>query len=138
MNNPISPAPTVAATSASTPSGIGRGERERSAVPVVQAPAPIGAAARSAGAASQETRGAAPPSREAVEAAARQLESFLRESGRELEFRVDDSSGRVVISVRDPVTGDLIRQIPDPIVLALAERLRMGDTGAGVLVEAWS
>ena len=60
---------------------------------------------------------------EAVKASARQIESFLRSSGRELEFRVDDDSGMTVVSVRDPQTGDLIRQIPGEEVLRIARAL---------------
>lgn len=56
-----------------------------------------------------------------IEAVARQLESFLKRVSRELEFHVDSSSGRVVCSVRDSQTGDLIRQIPNEEVLRLAE-----------------
>lgn len=56
-----------------------------------------------------------------IEAVARQLESFLKRVSRELEFHVDASSGRVVCSVRDSQTGDLIRQIPNEEVLRLAE-----------------
>lgn len=52
---------------------------------------------------------------------AQQLESFLKRVSRELEFHVDDASGRVVCSVRDAQTGDLIRQIPNEEVLRLAE-----------------
>ena len=52
---------------------------------------------------------------------ARQLESFLKRVSRSLEFHVDDASGRMVCSVRDAETGDLIRQIPNEEVLRLAE-----------------
>jgi flagellar protein FlaG len=52
---------------------------------------------------------------------AQQLESFLKRVSRELEFHVDDASGRMVCSVRDAQTGDLIRQIPNEEVLRLAE-----------------
>jgi flagellar protein FlaG len=56
-----------------------------------------------------------------IEAVARQLESFLKRVSRSLEFHVDDASGRMVCSVRDAETGDLIRQIPNEEVLRLAE-----------------
>jgi flagellar protein FlaG len=56
-----------------------------------------------------------------IKAVARQLESFLKRVSRSLEFHVDDASGRVVCSVRDAETGDLIRQIPNEEVLRLAE-----------------
>src|ERR1044072_6259537 len=52
---------------------------------------------------------------------AQQLESFLKRVSRELEFHGDDPSGRMVCSVRDAETGDLIRQIPNEEVLRLAE-----------------
>ena len=37
---------------------------------------------------------------------AQQLESFLKRVSRELEFHVDDASGRMVCSVRDAETGE--------------------------------
>ena len=64
---------------------------------------------------------APPPPTGDIEAVAKQLESFLKRVSRELEFHVDGSSGRVVCSVRDSQTGDLIRQIPNEEVLRLAE-----------------
>jgi flagellar protein FlaG len=56
-----------------------------------------------------------------IEKVAQQLESFLKRVSRSLEFHVDDASGRMVCSVRDAQTGDLIRQIPNEEVLRLAE-----------------
>jgi flagellar protein FlaG len=56
-----------------------------------------------------------------IEAVAKQLESFLKRVSRELEFHVDEASGRMVCSVRDAQTGDLIRQIPNEEVLRMAE-----------------
>jgi flagellar protein FlaG len=56
-----------------------------------------------------------------IEAVARQLESFLQGVSRWVVFHVDDASGRMVCSVRDAQTGDLIRQIPNEEVLRLAE-----------------
>jgi flagellar protein FlaG len=56
-----------------------------------------------------------------IEKVARQLESFLKRVNRSLEFHVDDASGRMVCSVRDAETGDLIRQIPNEEVLRMAE-----------------
>ena len=56
-----------------------------------------------------------------IEAVARQLETFLKNVSRSLEFHVDESSGRMVCSVRDAETGDLIRQIPNEEVLRMAE-----------------
>lgn len=67
----------------------------------------------------------APPTAETLHAAAEQIESFLKDSGRSLEFAVDDATGRTVISVRD-ASGELIRQIPSEDVLRLARSLASG------------
>jgi uncharacterized FlaG/YvyC family protein len=56
-----------------------------------------------------------------IEAVARQLETFVKSVSRSLEFHVDEASGRMVCSVRDAQTGDLIRQIPNEEVLRMAE-----------------
>jgi flagellar protein FlaG len=56
-----------------------------------------------------------------IEAVARQLETFMKTVSRSLEFHIDESSGRMVCSVRDAETGDLIRQIPNEEVLRMAE-----------------
>jgi flagellar protein FlaG len=51
------------------------------------------------------------------------MEQYVASVGRTLQFRVDEDSGRVVVSVRDPATGELIRQIPSEAALKVAERL---------------
>lgn len=59
------------------------------------------------------------------------LNEFLRHSARSLQFHYDSGSGRVVITVVDAVTGDVVRQIPSDELLAIAERLQaVGDSGA--------
>lgn len=64
---------------------------------------------------------------ERARGAARQIETFVRSQGRNLEFRVDDSTGVVVVRVRDAVTGEVIRQIPNEAALRIAERLASTD-----------
>jgi flagellar protein FlaG len=54
---------------------------------------------------------------------AERLEKMAREAGRNLEFRVDEASEKMVIVVRDQSTGELIRQIPDATALRIAQRL---------------
>lgn len=56
-----------------------------------------------------------------IEEVAQRIESYLRSVGRSIEFRIDSSTGRTVIMVRDKETGDLVRQIPNEEVLRLAE-----------------
>lgn len=58
----------------------------------------------------------------AVRSAARQIDSYLKSVGREVEFRVDDDTGVTVVTVRETATGKVIRQIPNEEVLQLARR----------------
>ncbi|MBM0108313.1 flagellar protein FlaG [Steroidobacter sp. S1-65] len=63
------------------------------------------------------------PSHDEVKRAAEQLETFMQSMNRYLEFRVDQGSGRTVVTVKDKTTGDTIRQIPSEEVLRLAQNL---------------
>ena len=54
---------------------------------------------------------------------AERLEKMARDAGRNLEFRVDEASEKMVIVVRDQRTGELIRQIPDATALRISQRL---------------
>jgi flagellar protein FlaG len=67
-----------------------------------------------------DTRAASDPS---LEDAASRMERYVASVGRSLQFRVDEDSGQVVVSVRDPSTGELIRQIPSEDALKIAEQL---------------
>ncbi|MEM7280092.1 MAG: flagellar protein FlaG [Pseudomonadota bacterium] len=58
-----------------------------------------------------------------VEQLAERLNEFARSIKRELQFSVDDSSGRTVIKVLDPQTDEVIRQIPSEEILRLAARI---------------
>lgn len=60
---------------------------------------------------------------EAMKSAAAQIETYLRSIGRALEFSVDDTTGRTVVTVRDSATGETIRQIPSEEALRLAQAL---------------
>jgi flagellar protein FlaG len=54
------------------------------------------------------------------------LEQFVRSISRELEFRVDEASGRTIITVRIKETGEVVRQIPAEEVIALARNFMEG------------
>jgi flagellar protein FlaG len=60
---------------------------------------------------------------ETAAAVAAQIESFLRNNGREVQFSIDSDSGRTVVSIRDANTGDVIRQIPSEEILRLAQSI---------------
>lgn len=73
---------------------------------------------------------------ENVRAAAKQIESYLKSNGRALEFRVDSDTRQLVVTVRDPETGETIRQIPTEEVLQLARTLsKSADASAPTLVD---
>jgi len=61
-----------------------------------------------------------------VEQARASIERFVQSMKRELEFAVDDASGRTIITVRNKETGEIIRQIPSEEVIALARAYAEG------------
>ncbi len=107
------------------------GDGRRSARPA--GPGVIPASAPTAVPVAREERGTL---LERARKAAQQIESFVRSHGRDLEFRVDDATGVVVVRVRDARTGEVIRQIPNEAALRFAEHLASAapDEGAASLL----
>lgn len=64
-----------------------------------------------------------------LEMVAQQLQDFVGEMNKGLEFLVDKDSGRDVIKVIDKSNGDLIKQYPSEEVLELVSKLSQA-TGA--------
>jgi flagellar protein FlaG len=64
------------------------------------------------------------PEIQTVERAVSQIKDFLSNSQRQLNFQLDDTSGRTIIRVTNPETGEVIRQIPSEEVLRLAASIR--------------
>lgn len=62
------------------------------------------------------------PARE-VAGAVSEIRDFVQMVRRELQFEVDDDTGRTVVTVRDAKTEEVIRQIPSEEVLEIAARL---------------
>lgn len=62
-------------------------------------------------------------SKEQVQAAVQQIQKYLTDSQRTLEFHIDEASGTPVVMVRD-ANGDLIRQIPSAETLHIAQMLK--------------
>lgn len=60
---------------------------------------------------------------EQVDSAVTSIQSFVQNIRRDLNFSVDDSSGRVVVKVTDGASGEVIRQLPSEEALRLAESL---------------
>ncbi|MFT5782523.1 MAG: flagellar protein FlaG [Pseudomonas sp.] len=88
--------------------------------------APVTAAAKAAEAdtkVSKDELEAATQSREPIEDAVVAIQSFVQNIRRDLNFSLDDSSGRVVVKVTDGASGEVIRQLPSEEALRLAESL---------------
>lgn len=64
-----------------------------------------------------------PPPRD-LQRAVQQIQDFLSTTQRELQFRVDERSGRTIITVINPQTREVVRQIPGEEVLQLAASMR--------------
>ena len=67
-----------------------------------------------------------------------ELNQASQKFARNLEFSVDDSSGKTIITVKDRETEKVVRQIPSDEVLAIAERVESirgdGDKNSGLLI----
>jgi len=59
-----------------------------------------------------------------LQAAIEGVNRFLRESQRQMVFQVDLKSGRETVTIVNPATGEVIRQIPSAQVLATAANLQ--------------
>lgn len=57
------------------------------------------------------------------QAIAERLDQYMKESGRSVEFRVDDDIHETVITVRRTDTGEVVRQYPTDEAIALLRRL---------------
>lgn len=64
-----------------------------------------------------------PLTTEQLENVAQQLQNFVGNMNRGLEFSVDKDSGRDVIKVIDKSSGDLVKQFPSEEVLSLVAKL---------------
>jgi flagellar protein FlaG len=61
--------------------------------------------------------------RENIADALQKLNEQMRSKGRDLNFSMDEASDRVVITVKHSQTGEIVRQIPNEVVLKVAHNL---------------
>ena len=75
--------------------------------------------------------------REKLDRVVSELKEFVQTMQRDLNFHVDDATGRVVIRVVETSTNKVVRQIPEEEILALARRLEemLDEMPKGVLLE---
>lgn len=72
---------------------------------------------------------------EAMGKAVKQINDLLRDRQRELEFSIDEGSGRTVVKVIHSETGEVIRQLPPDVVLQVADAFTEGSAS---LMEAFA
>jgi flagellar protein FlaG len=72
---------------------------------------------------------------EEVETAVRNLNDYVQNVQRNLQFNIDDDSGHTIIKVIDSETEELIRQIPSEEVLAVARHLRETEEQQGMIFQ---
>ncbi|RFD28121.1 flagellar biosynthesis protein FlaG [Pseudomonas sp. GL93] len=95
-----------------------------SSYPAATAQANLGAVVTQAKpAASNEPTKSEEPQRVALEKAVTDMREFVQASQRNLDFSIDDSTGKVVVKVIATDSGEVIRQIPSETALKLAQNL---------------
>jgi len=62
-----------------------------------------------------------------VREAVTRLNDYVQNVQRDLEFSMDDHSGRLVVTVTDRNTKEVVRQIPDELALKLAQNLQQDE-----------
>ena len=77
------------------------------------------------------------PQREQLEAAVTQIADYVQNISRELQFSLDEDSGRTVMKVLDSDSQELVRQIPSEEMLVLARKIRQltPETAKGLLLQ---
>jgi flagellar protein FlaG len=107
----------------STPAIAGAAPAERVAAPVE----PRAKEAAASQAEQHHKEAPKPPPQEDLgrvrAAIAERLDKFMKDSGRSVEFRVDDDAHATVITVRRADTGEVVRQYPTEEALSLLRRL---------------
>lgn len=65
--------------------------------------------------------------REQLDDAVTQLNDFVQNVQRDLQFEVDNDQGQTIVKVVDQKTQEVIRQIPDEVAVRLAENLQQDE-----------
>jgi flagellar protein FlaG len=65
--------------------------------------------------------------RDDLDQAVSQLNDFVQNVQRDLQFEVDNDMGQTIVKVVDQQTQEVIRQIPDEVALRLAEKLQQDE-----------
>lgn len=77
-------------------------------------------------------------SSEEIDAAAKEIKEYLKNSQSNLHFSMDKDTGSVVFKVINSSTGEVIRQVPAEEILVMARKLRQlseASDSSGVLLD---
>ena len=110
-------ASSAAAVETGTGAGKGQAARQMDAAQIKSELTPVAVQARDAVEQSAEAE------RDQLQAAVSDIQNFVQSVRRDINFNLDDESGRVVINVTEAISGNVIRQIPSEEALRLAENL---------------
>jgi flagellar protein FlaG len=64
------------------------------------------------------------PSKEAIAKAANDIQNFVKDMGRNLNFSVDEVTGYNIVRVINPETNELVRQLPSEELLKIARNMQ--------------
>ena len=124
-----SPSPTPSGTSGAPAPASSQAARERTAAPSsgvrVAEPTPVTAAAAAA-TAPEPASSAEQVTRAGLQ---KQMDSLLAATQTSLQFRVDDEVDRLVVSVVDQDSGEVLLQIPGEVALRIAKSLAANGQG---------
>lgn len=81
------------------------------------------AAARQPMAETQKNESRTEPEREQVLAAVEEMQEFVAAARHNIQFQLDEDSGRMLVKVTERDSGEVIRQIPSEEAVRLAENL---------------
>ncbi|WIO73450.1 flagellar protein FlaG [Porticoccaceae bacterium LTM1] len=79
-----------------------------------------------------------PPTEEQVDDAVHRIANFVQNVSRDLEFSVDQESGRTVMTVTDRITQEVVRQVPSEEVLEMSRIVKRitPDSARGLLLQS--
>ncbi|MFS2159106.1 flagellar protein FlaG [Pseudomonas sp. Pseusp122] len=89
----------------------------------VSAPAPV-AQSSADSSESNDSKKEAQQSAEKLKAAVQEIDKFVKSIQRNLEFSIDEQSGKVVVKVIASDTGEVVRQLPSAEALKIADSLQ--------------
>ncbi len=75
----------------------------------------------------QQSGQAVEAKQQSVAEAVTKLNDYVQSVQRDLQFKLDDDSGKTIITVVDSRTSEVVRQIPDDVALKLAQDLQQDE-----------